>query len=136
MVAVAIVGILAGVALPAYSDYVRRGQLPEAFSGLADFRIKMEQYYQDYRNYGSSACADVSSGPSWANFAPAGAKNFTFACTLLSSGQGYRLSASGKTGVAAAGHVYTLDQSNAQATTSFKGATVSKACWLSRGTEC
>ena len=30
MVTVAIVAILAGTALPAYTDYVRRGQLPDA----------------------------------------------------------------------------------------------------------
>ena len=136
MVTVAIVAILAGTALPAYTDYVRRGQLPEAFSALADYRIKMEQYYQDRRNYGAAACADVASGPAWANFTPAGAANFSFACSLLDSGQGYRVTATGKTGKAAAGHAYTVDHSNNQATTTYKGTAVTKTCWLSRGNEC
>lgn len=136
MVAVAIVAILGSVALPAYTDYVRRGLLPEAFSSLADFRIKMEQYYQDNRRYGTSACADVSPAPSWAGFAPTGARSFTFACALLDSGQGYRVTASGKSGTAAVGHAYSIDHANAQATTQFKGSSVSKACWLARGGEC
>ena len=61
MIVVAIVAILAAVALPAYGDYVRRGQLPEAFSGMADLRVKLEQYYQDNRSYGTSGgnCASV-----------------------------------------------------------------------------
>ena len=54
MITVAIVAILGSIALPAYFDYVRRGQLPEAFSNLADYRVKMEQYYQDNRNYGTT----------------------------------------------------------------------------------
>lgn len=136
MATVAIVAILAGVALPSYRDYVRRGQLPEAFSALADYRIKMEQYYQDRRNYGSSACADVSGAPAWAGFSPGGATKFTYACSLLSSGQCYKITATGKSGSAASGHVFTIDHNNNLATTQFMGNTVSKACWLSRGNEC
>jgi type IV pilus assembly protein PilE len=136
MVAVAIVAILAGTALPSYTDYVRRGQLPEAFSALADYRIKMEQYYQDRRNYGAAACADGTGGPAWANFTPGSAGNFSFACSLLDSGQGYRITATGKTGAAAVGHVYTIDHSNNQATTKYKNLSVNKTCWLARGNEC
>lgn len=135
MVTVAIVAILASVALPAYTDYVRRGQLPEAFSSLADYRIKMEQYYQDNRNYGGAACADAGP-PAWATFAPAGAKNFTYACARTNAGQGYLITATGKTGTAVAGHAYTIDHANAQVTTQFKGAASTKTCWLSRGSEC
>ena len=136
MVAVAIVAILAGTALPAYTDYVRRGQLPEAFSALADYRIKMEQYYQDNRNYGAAACADVANGPAWSTFAPGGSAKFDYSCSLLSTGQGYRVTATGKTGSSSAGHTFSIDHSNNQATTVFKGSSVTKTCWLARGNEC
>lgn len=136
MIAVAIVAILVGVALPSYRDYVRRGQLPEAFSTLADYRVKMEQYYQDNRNYGAAACADVAGGPSWANFVPTGAKNFTYACALSNAGQGFTVTATGMAGVAAAGHQYKIDHSNNQTTTLFKGEAMAKTCWVSRGSEC
>jgi prepilin-type N-terminal cleavage/methylation domain-containing protein len=134
MIVVAIVAILAAVALPAYTDYIRRGNLPEAFTALSDYRIKMEQYYQDHRNYGSgTACADGAPAPTWNTFAP-GAKHFSFQCAT--DGQTYTVTATGSTGSNVSGHVYTIDQDNRQQTTQFKGGTVSKSCWLSKGNEC
>lgn len=135
MVTVAIVAVLASVALPAYGDYVRRGQLPEAFGNLSDYRVKLEQYYQDHRNYGSVGCADVAGAPSWANFVPNGAEHFGYACTLTNGGQGYTLAATGSKG-RAIGHRYTITHDNQRATTSFKGASVSKTCWVTKGSEC
>lgn len=136
MIVVAIVGILAAVALPSYKDYIRRGTLPEAFSQLADYRIKLEQYYQDNRNYGAAACADVAGGPAWSNFAPSSARNFSFACALSANGQGFTVTATGKSGTAASGHVFTINHANAQATTLFKGESSTKTCWLASGNEC
>lgn len=138
MVTIAIVAILSSVAIPAYTDHVRRGQLPEAFTQLTDFRVKMEQYYQDNRNYGSAACADVAGGPSWASFAPANRKYFNYTCALpvtVPVGQQYVITATGGSG-AATGHEYTINQNGAQATTKFKGSTVAKTCWTSKGDEC
>lgn len=138
MITVAIIAILAGVALPSYVDYVRRGQIPEAFAGLSDFRVKMEQYYQDNRNYGTANCVDANT-PSWGASTPtltyAAQENFTFTCALTASGQGYTLTATGSAG-RVAGHVYTLNQNNQRATTSFKGTTSTKSCWLTKGSEC
>jgi type IV pilus assembly protein PilE len=135
MITVAIVAILAAVALPAYFDYVRRGQLPEAFTNLADYRVKLEQYYQDNRNYGAAACADVAGAPSWANFNPANAQYFGYGCTLSGGGQGYTVTATGSAG-RAVGHVYTIDSANVQSTTRFKNSVVAKNCWLIKGSEC
>ena len=135
MVVVAIVGILAAVAIPSYTDYLRRGQLPEAFTYLANYRVMLEQYYQDNRNYGSTAaCVDGTAAPSWKTFAPTGAKYFDYGCT--SSGQGYTVTATGKTGTVAAGHIFTINQNNVQATTKFKGTTVSQSCWLVKSATC
>ena len=138
MITVAIIGILAAVGYPGYTDYVRRSQLPEAFGRLGDYRVKMEQYFQDYKNYGTgaagTACANGTGAPSWASFAPPDAKSFSFACTLTATG--YTLTATGAKGHAI-GHVYTVDEANLQKTTRFKGqAVTSKNCWLMKGTEC
>lgn len=135
MIAVAIVGILASVAVPAYKDYVRRGQLPQAFAGLSGFRIKMEQYYQDNRRYGTAACADGANAPAWNNFVDSGANGFTYSCALSEQGQGFKLTATGATGQAV-GHVYTLDHNNSKTTTKFKDSAITKACWLQKGDEC
>lgn len=134
MIVVAIIGILAAVALPAYRDYVRRGQLPEATSRLSEYRIRMEQYYQDHRNYGVAACADAATGD-WAKFLPKDAVHFGFACELTDAGQGYVVTATGSK-AAAVGHTYTINDDNLRRTTAFKGSVVSKDCWLYRGEEC
>jgi type IV pilus assembly protein PilE len=142
MIVVAVVAILAAVAMPAYGDYLRRGMLPEAFTHLADLRVKMEQYYQDNRSYGNTGAALCANNnpPTWSGFAPPGATRFTFSCALAGTSgtgnQSYTLTATGVAGSRTAGHVYTINQDNVQRTTSFKGGTVSKACWLVRGSEC
>nr|WP_316643577.1 type IV pilin protein [uncultured Roseateles sp.] len=132
MIVVGIIGILSAVALPAYNDYVRRGQLPEATSALSDYRVKMEQFYQDNRNYGTGTCA---TGASWGNFVRSGSKYFTYACALSNSGQGFTVTATGAAG-SAIGHEYTVDHNGAMATTKFKGSSSTKACWLIKGDEC
>jgi type IV pilus assembly protein PilE len=139
MITVGIVAILAGIAVPAYTEYLRRGQLPEAHALLADYKVKMEQYYQDNRNYGVDNCALAGGvSPSWANFNP-GARNFTFVCQLRNGGQAFTITATGNAASRANGHVYTINEqpgSAGRATTSFKGAAVAKPCWLVKGDEC
>lgn len=138
MITVAIVAILASVAVPAYTSYLRRGQLPEATSFLSDYRVKMEQYYQDNRNYGTGNCATGAVTPSWATFTP-GAKYFTFTCRLDWPNPGdYTITAAGNSGLTT-GYTYTIDDttSNFQHTTYYKGAAVAgKNCWLIKGDEC
>ena len=51
MIVVAIIAILATVALPAYTDYVRRGKIAEGTSALLAMKTKMEQYFADNRSY-------------------------------------------------------------------------------------
>lgn len=136
MITVGIVAILAAVALPSYRDYQRRGLLPEAFTFLSDYRIKLEQYYQDHRNFGvGDACANQAAGD-WKTFRSGAQHYFTFACRLDGGdGQAYTLTATGASGPAV-GHVYTLDSANQPKTLQFKGQTVDRACWLSKGSEC
>ncbi len=140
MIVVAIVAILAAVALPAYNDYIRRGQIPEAFNSLSDYRTKMEQYYQDNRNYGSAAaCASNATANAWNTF-PTSLKYFTYTCaTNTAAGdatqQSYTITATGSGGQAV-GHVYTVDQNGNRTTTKFKGSAVTAACWLTSSTSC
>jgi type IV pilus assembly protein PilE len=141
MVTVAIVAILASVALPAYSDYIRRGQIQEAFGFLADYRTKMEQYYQDNRNYGNAtACAPDITASKWNNFAPGEAKYFSFRCVPVTTApettpQRYVVTATG-IGGRAIDHIYTINENGDRTTTEFKGATVAAPCWLSKSTSC
>jgi len=119
MIVVGIVSILAAIAVPAYNDYVLRGQLTEAYAGLAAQRVRMEQYYQDMRTYtGATAAGTVATCP------PAG-QNFTFACAVAGDGQGYTITATGR------GFTFTIDQNNNRATTAVPSNwTVNNVCWV------
>lgn len=137
MIVVAVIGILAAIAVPAYNDYVRRGQLPEAFNELSSYRAKMEQYYLDNRNYGSAAaCADNATANSWNTF-PKTIKYFTFTCATSNAQQNYTITATGASG-SALGHVYTINHNGVRLTTKFKGSDLSTAaqCWLTNSTTC
>lgn len=141
MIVIAIISILAAIAIPQYSDYIRRAALQEAFTNLADFRVKLEQFYQDNRAYGTVGEAIPCGYDGTANrinFAPANTK-FSYTCILSGiagiENQAYLLTATGSVGPAS-GHVFTLDNSNGKATTTFKGNAVAKSCWLVSGGEC
>lgn len=53
MIAVAIIGILAAIAVPSYGDYVVRSNRTEAQRELVRFANLQEQYYIDFRAYAS-----------------------------------------------------------------------------------
>jgi type IV pilus assembly protein PilE len=97
MIVVAIIGILASVGYPAYSDYVTQGKLLDATSGLSEGRIKMEQFFQDNKTYVGGTC-------------PSATINFSFACSNLSATT-YTITATGiPTNLSS--FSYTINESN------------------------
>jgi len=123
MIVVAIVGILAAIALPAYKNYVLRGKIVDATNMLSAMRAKMEQFYQDNRTYSgsSSACGSASGFNT---------SNFHFSCEASASA--YKISATGQGSLS--DFSYTIDQDGAMATTGLPsdwGAT-SKSSWITR----
>lgn len=136
MIAVAVIGILAAIVVPNYSDYVRRSNLQEAFANLSDLRVKLEQFYQSNRNYGSGSCGNDGTDDR-VDFSMG--EKFTYTCALTGTApnvnQAYVITATGNSG-GTSGNIYTIGSDNAKATTSFKGSSVSKSCWLVKGSEC
>ncbi len=131
MITVAIIGILAAVAVPAYTDYVTRGKIPEATSALASMRIRLEQFYQDNRNYGSDDDSCGVPNPT--------SDNFTYRCDWTVGGgvggtnQFYLITATGIAGRGMTGFAYTLDQAGNRRTTNVPTAawgTAPLACWV------
>ena len=120
MIVVVIVAILGAVAMPAYTDYLVRGKIPDATSNLATKRVQQEQFFQDNRTYvgGTGCVADT-----------AASQYFDFSCTGVSA-TAYTLQAVGKGSMA--GFTYSLDQSNAKATAALPAdwGTAPVACWV------
>jgi type IV pilus assembly protein PilE len=122
MITVAIVAILAAVALPAYTEYVTRGKIPDATSNLAVKRTQIEQFFLDNRTYeGAPACnADTNRS-----------QNFDFSCSAVTATT-YTLQAVGKGSMA--GFTYTINQANAKATviSSPSNWASNASCWVVR----
>jgi len=120
MITVAIIAILAGIALPAYTNYVIRAKLVEATSALLAMRTKMELYYQDNRTYvGACAPGTVAPLPPPANVGdPAGTlKYVTISCPPANlTATTYLVQADGLGKLA--GLTITIDQSNLRKTVS------------------
>jgi type IV pilus assembly protein PilE len=124
MITVAIAAILAAVAIPSYSDYVKRGRISQATNNLASMRVKLEQYYQDNRTFvGACAAGTVAPLPP--------ADDFTYSCPTLTATT-YTIQATGVTTGTMNGFTYTIDQSNNKATTALPSGwgTVPVACWV------
>lgn len=126
LIVIAVIGILAAVALPSYSDYITRGKIPDATSGLASKRVKMEQFFQDNRTYvGAPDCvADTTAS-----------EYFDFSCSVAATATTYTLQAAGKASMA--GFAYTINEAGARATTttppaSTKGWAGNAACWVTK----
>jgi type IV pilus assembly protein PilE len=136
MIAAAIVAILAAVAMPSYQSYIRRGQLSDAFTTLSDMRVKMEQYYQDNKFYGTASntttCATL---PGYTAF-PVTTKYFTLSCTAgAAPSQTYTLTATGS-GSLTTGYDYTVNQAGTKGTSKFANTSSTAVCWLTKASVC
>ncbi len=119
MIVVAIIGILTAIALPAYTDYVRRGRISDATTTLSNLRIKMEQYYQDRRDYGAGACGVVEPNHTYFNFnCVSGGPTFTYTATGTGPMANFN---------------YTIDEAGNQASTiGVAGWSGNPNCWAIR----
>lgn len=125
MVVVAIVGILAAVAFPNYTAYVKRGKAAEATSTLADSRNKMEQYFQDNHTYAATGGLNPPCTP------PAGTTQyFSIACVGTPDATTYTLQATPVSGQGVDNFSFTINQDNVK--TSVFDGTVGANCWLTK----
>ena len=104
MIVVTLAAILAAIAMPAYTDYVLRGKISEAFNNLSAMRVEAEQYFQDNRTYVAFPCAS-----------PGGNQHFTYSCSGVAAST-YTIRADGVAAQGTGGFAYTINQLNARVT--------------------
>ncbi|GEM_PF-291468 len=122
MIVVAIVAILSAIALPSYSEYIKRGQIVEGITPLADMGAKMEQFYQDNRTYTDACKSKVAAEP-------AETSRFKYVCDGHKSR--YTVRANGKGSMS--GFEFVLTHEGARNTASVPaGWTKGTGCWSTR----
>ena len=126
MIVVVVVGILAAIAVPSYTEYITRGRIPDATSNLATKRVKLEQFFQDNRTY--LLAPDCTADTTTSSY-------FNFSCSVQTA-TAYTLQAVGKSTMT--GFTFAVDQSNTKTTTIGTGAPAGwtaatpNTCWVTK----
>lgn len=124
LIVLAIIGILAAIAYPNYSEYILRSKLSEARAKLSEMRVKLEQFYQDKRTY-LGACASDTVAP-----LPTDGQFFTYTCPTLQADT-YVVRATGAAGQGTDDFVFEVDQANVRSTKGVPtGWTTNDTCWV------
>jgi type IV pilus assembly protein PilE len=121
MIAVAVVGVLSAIAIPAYSDYVQRGKLTEAHSNLSELRLRAEKWFADNRTYIGF------------NQVLTGARYFVFDCnTPAITATAFTCTATGVATENMGGFVFSVNESNVRTSTitGVSGWNNSTTCWV------
>ncbi len=116
MVVIAIVGILAAIATPLFTDYLQRGKISQGLTTLTQLAVQMERSYLDDRHYGTNnACSVADRSDDYFDYAcTGGGQTFKWIATSLDKN-----------------YVYSIDQSSQHMTTTFKGNTQTGVnCWM------
>lgn len=135
MITVAIVAILAAVAVPQYKDYVTRGRLADASTGLATMKAQMERYYQDNRTYASVGTFVTPCATTDASSRTFG--NFVVACNGTPTATTFELLATGNGPVA--NFKYSINEKDVKKTTSLPtgwGSTCDSKWIMKKGDSC
>jgi type IV pilus assembly protein PilE len=129
---VAVIGILAAIALPSYTDYVTRGKIPEATANLAGIRVQMEQYFLDNRSYPAGGCVVAPAAPAANQIQVPTGTNFAFSCQVTSPTT-YVVTATGNAAKSMGGFQYTINETNTKTSTiTASGWNNSPSCWISK----
>ncbi len=105
MIVVAIIGILAAVALPAYQDYTKRAKFSEVVIGTAGLKTAVEICAQDLAVSPITGCGNGATGPGYAIANVTTAAGYINSISVASSGE---ITAKAITGSGLAGETYIL----------------------------
>jgi prepilin-type N-terminal cleavage/methylation domain-containing protein len=126
LIVIAIIGILAGIAVPLFLGERTKAATTEAKSNLEALRLLEEQFFAEnscyYRSSGNCANATITGVPSLRAFLPGfrpGDENslkYTYKIVVSGSpsASAFRAEAAGKSGTIVAGGRFCLDQNNSK----------------------
>ena len=89
MIVVAIIGILAAIALPAYQDSVRKGKRADGKASLTALANTLERCYTQYGSYNHASCSITSPQNSGEDY---------YSITVTRAANTFSLSAAGQNG--------------------------------------
>ena len=125
MIAVAIVGILAAIAIPSYSAYVRRANRTDATRAMTLDAQALERCYS--QTFAYTACANAPAGTT-----PSSQGNYNVTIAVNANPATYTITATplsatqvGDTACA----TFTLNSAGTQGATDGGGANNTKTCW-------
>lgn len=109
MVTIAIIAVIAGVAIPAYTGYIETARMTEADNNLASIRLAQGEYFLENNEYFEGKTSDstlsTASDSLWVVAKGSDGYNFDYVVTLSS---GWTATATGKTGTKVAGKTRTI----------------------------
>ena len=102
LVALTILAILAGIALPAYNNYISTSRNTEGWNNLANIKLAQEEYFLENNRYfpdpdGTAQTNDNSLNAYWLAAEKTDAeRNFDYAVTTSGGGTSYTATATGR----------------------------------------
>lgn len=110
MITVAIIGILASIAIPAYNGYLETSRMTEAKNNIAALKLAEEEYFLENNSYFSDITENNTnlanaSGNLWTATGGENGVNFTY--TITATATSYTITAKGNAGTPVAGKIET-----------------------------
>lgn len=125
MITMVIVGILAMIAVPAYTGHITQSKIADVTGLLSEGKVRMEQTFNSQRSY----YADASSGGTTCPDLSALFSDSAFSVTTVCDSATFTLTAKGNTAKGMDGYTYTINQSG-EKTSKTPAVESARSCWL------
>ena len=93
MITVAIVGILAAIALPAYSQYIARGKRAEARAAILQAEGWLERFYTDNKSYTTATNTNAAFNTRFSSIPSSGAANYSITLVVSTASASFTITA-------------------------------------------